>query len=97
MAASPELFRSTFMRIEQPAQPDALPQEEGFSTIGQLYSAILKKLEEYDRTAGRTYDISRQSEQWNFGDSGGTVVLVRDLESAKKAVNEIVEQGEGRT
>ncbi|WP_370937836.1 ferritin-like domain-containing protein [Amycolatopsis sp. cg13] len=95
MAASPELFRSTFMRIEQPAQPDAVAQEEDFSTVGQLYSAILKKLEEYDRTPGRTYDVTRQSEQWNFGNSGGTVVLVKDLESAKKAVNEIVEQGEG--
>lgn len=94
MAASAELFRSTFMRIEQPAQPDAPPQEAGFSTIGQLYAAILAKFEEYDHDTGK-YDAARQSERWNFGNSGGTVIIVRDLDSAKRAINEIVEQGEG--
>jgi hypothetical protein len=93
MPASPELFRETFMKIEQPAEPYALPQDKDFSTIGQLYSMILdlfiqlgKKIE---------YDTQFQNDDWNFGNNGGSVIVVRDLETAKKAINEIIEQGEG--
>jgi Ferritin-like len=94
MPASRELFRETFMKIEQPAQPDAPPQEDEFTTIGQLYKAIAELVDRYDQTVG-TYDTRRQSIDWNFGNNGGTVIEVTDRTSAMQAINEIIEQGEG--
>ncbi|AHH97036.1 ferritin-like protein [Kutzneria viridogrisea] len=91
MPASRQLIREVFMRIEQPAQPDAPAQPAQFSTIGQLYKAIKDRLADYQGG----YDTSRQTTSWNFGNNGGTVIEVRDKKSAMQAINEIVEQGEG--
>lgn len=91
MAASPQMIRETFMKIEQPAQPDAPPQATEFSTIGQLYQAIKILFETYEGP----YDTANQSCDWNFGNNGGTVIEVADRTTAIQAINEIVEQGEG--
>jgi hypothetical protein len=91
MAMSPQLIRETFMRIEQPAQPYAPAQETDFATIGQLYLAIKDRFEEYKGG----YATTKQSTDWNFGNNGGTVIEVKDKNSAIQAINEIIEQGEG--
>ncbi len=94
MPASRELFRETFMRIEQPAQPDAPAQEDEFTTIGQLYLAVEKLFRRYDEVCGE-YRTEYQSDDWNFGNNGGTVIVVDSLRTALEAINEVVEQGEG--
>jgi rubrerythrin len=91
MVMSRQLVRETFMRIEQPAQPDAPPEAEHFSTIGQLYLAIKGLFKEYQGE----YRTANQSADWNFGNNGGTVIKVEDEITAIQAINEIIEQGEG--
>jgi hypothetical protein len=97
MAMSRQFVRETFMLIEQPAEPGAPPQEKDFSTIGQLYLAIRILFEKYDdkKEYQNKYNTENQSANWNFGNNGGTVIIVRDLCTAKQAINEIIEQGEG--
>lgn len=91
MAASRQLIRETFMKIEQPAQPDAPAQGDKFSTIGQLYLAIIEEFKSYKGG----YATEKQSTDWNIGNNGGTVIKVVSKDTALQAINEITEQGEG--
>ncbi|KDN24023.1 ferritin-like domain-containing protein [Amycolatopsis rifamycinica] len=88
-----------FLRIEQPATADAPPQDDGYGTIGQFYAAIeaglhtlCDKLGEEQVFSG---DPARQIGEFHLRGGGGEVLPVHDLKSAKAALAEIVEQGEG--
>jgi hypothetical protein len=95
---SPALARKVFMAIEQP-EPDSprTPAEgDDFHTIGQFYKAIE---EGFDACATDPelfhHDGRLQRSDTYFGGGGGKLVVVHDLCSAKLALNEITEQGEG--
>ncbi len=98
---SPEALE-IFVRIERPAPAGAPPEDEGYETIGQFYAALLEamvRLEEEARARGGsifTGPEARQIEPHHFYyGGGGGVVLVRDLATARTALEEVMEQGEG--
>jgi Ferritin-like len=92
----------TFMRIERPARPGMKPRGHKYHTIGQFYAAILEGVEYLERRArraGKTIFTGNRRRQvdgaaWYYG-GGGVPVMVHDLDSARKAIHEIMEQGEG--
>lgn len=92
----------TFLRIERPTPPRAKPRGHRYHTIGQFYEAIregIELLEQRARKRGKTIFTGRRSRQvdgaaWYYG-GGGEPVLVHDLASARRAIGEIMEQGEG--
>lgn len=96
---SPEAI-DTFLRIERPAPAGAPPQADYYSTIGQFYDAIEQALVELSGSMGEQHlfigDPARQvrTEHWYYG-AGGGVIQVTDLASARRALEEVKEQGEG--
>lgn len=87
----------TFLNIERPAKRDAPSQSNNYETIGQFYQAIedgLKHLCKGDR-----YFINDDAKQVTpelfYGGGDGGIVVVKNLESALKALSVIVSQGEG--
>ncbi|MBY4676167.1 ferritin-like domain-containing protein [Marinobacterium arenosum] len=100
-AATPEVYRDVFMRIETPAPAEAPPEDENIRTIGQFYKAIELGLEylEAQMPAGETIFHNApgytQTTDFYIGKGGGYIVKVTDLASAKLAIRQIVEQGEG--
>lgn len=94
---SKALIRDVFMEIEEPEDPLAFPvaaarEAEGPPvTIGQFYEAIKSQMELLASQGDLfTGDPSRQL---TFGLP--ELISVTDLESAKEAIDLIVEQGEG--
>lgn len=89
----------TFLKIEHPPEKGAPPQPNRYDSIGQFYQAILDGIT-YLSKPGKpnlyTGSPSRQitPEQWYYG-GGGTAVVVTDFESARDAIEEVIEQGEG--
>lgn len=95
---SPALARSVFMAIEQPeASPRAPAEGDEFETIGQFYKAIEEGFENcFERDPDLfAHDTGLQRSDTYFGGGGGELVVVHNLESAKRAITEITEQGEG--
>lgn len=89
-----------FMLIERPARTDAPPEGNRYHTIGQFYMALLDAFVHLvDRDgADRIFcgDRRRQvSAASAYYGGGGTPIEVNDLDSAKRAILEIAEQGEG--
>ena len=99
----------TFRRIELP--DDMPPLElnvqatedlnvDGYS-IGEFYNNIIQELEELDteyKKQGKqlfSLDCSKQITETYFWRGGGKPIAVTDIASAKKALTEIIEQGEG--
>lgn len=93
---------ATFLRIERPMKPNAKPRASRYHTIGQFYSAIregMELLEGRARKRGATIFTGRRGRQvdgaaWYYG-GGGKPMMVHDLDSARAALGEIMEQGEG--
>lgn len=90
----------TFMRIEYPEGEDAAPEEEHYHTIGQFYRAIEDGLEQLCASLGEDTvfcgDPARQVTPALLDyTGGGRVIPVTDLASARAAIDEIEEQGEG--
>ena len=90
-----------FKRIERPTPLDAKPKADGYDTIGQFYAAIKKGFEDLAGAPGGhdalfTGDPARQVDgrSWYYG-GGGEPIIVHDLASAIRAIDEITEQGEG--
>jgi hypothetical protein len=87
-----------FLRLEQPALPDAPPESDEYETIGQFYDAIEAGLRDLCLRLGEGEvfcgDEARQVST-GFTRTGGRLLTVVDLPSALKALDEIVEQGEG--
>ena len=86
----------TFVRIERPAPADAPPQDEDYDTIGQFYRAIEEGLEALGPSL---FDDPRperqvQPEHFYYG-GGGEVIVVESLDDALRALDEVMEQGEG--
>lgn len=86
-----------FCVIEHPAALDAPPEPNGFHTIGQFYEAIVQGLDDLQHDLFRG-DVHRECQvppsQAYYG-SGGQTLLVHDLGTARAALTEIVQQGEG--
>ncbi|XVQ14205.1 ferritin-like domain-containing protein [Spirillospora sp. CA-255316] len=88
-----------FLRLERPAPTGALPEADGYATIGQFYDAIEEGLRRLCARLGEREvfcgDPSRQVTAVHFSHSAGRLVAVDGLASALRALQEIVEQGEG--
>ncbi|TFI44831.1 hypothetical protein E4P29_03475 [Rhodococcus sp. 1R11] len=88
-----------FLVIETPATAEALPQADGYHTIGQFYAAIETGLRTLCGTLGEGAvfcgEPKRQLHEIHFSSTAGNIIPVTDLASALDALKEIVEQGEG--
>ncbi len=90
----------TFLKIERPARPGAPAEANKYHTIGQFYKAIDEGLSYLAGTLGEkklfvgALDCQVGPQQWYYG-GGGDAVVVTDLESARRAVAEVMTQGEG--
>lgn len=90
----------TFLKIERPARPDAPPEANRYHTIGQFYKAIDEGLSyladprRAEKLFVGTLDWQVGPQQWYYG-GGGDAVVVTDLESARRALAEVMVQGEG--
>jgi CDGSH-type Zn-finger protein len=95
---SPEAI-DTFLQIERPAEHAGLPEDNEFETIGQFYEAIEVALEHLSETLGEDVlfsgDPARQVTDDLYYGASGRIIAVYDLASARAALDEIVEQGEG--
>jgi CDGSH-type Zn-finger protein len=89
----------TFLQIERPAEHDGLPEDDEFETIGQFYEAIEEALKQLTDELGEDAlfcgDRSRQVTDALYYGGSGRIIAVTDLASAMRALEEIVEQGEG--
>lgn len=97
---STSVVEGTFCTIEAPSN-QSVPVAEGndFETIGQFYMAILDGFERLHARLGPELFVDTGAKQLSqkqyFGGGGGRVVVVDDLASARRAIEEIVAQGEG--
>lgn len=108
LAPMNERSLTIFTKIEQPEGWDerkptlkaAVPEleVEGY-TIGEFYNLIIQKLtalcQQYGEAAIFTGNPDRQIDPNYYWSAGGQPIKVSDLSSAKKAIDIIVEQGEG--
>ena len=88
-----------FMRVELPTPAGMPPKAEGYDTIGQFYEAIKDALVRLRKAKKIRFDHhpERQVDPADYYNGHGKVIQVTDLESALKAINEIMDQGEGTT
>lgn len=90
---------SLFLKIEQPSLRGAPPESDRYETIGQFYEAIRLGLEKLGADLGERSvfvgDPARQVTEHHTYRGGGRIVAVHDLVTARAALEEIVEQGEG--
>jgi Ferritin-like len=98
--ASPAVFEDVFMAIEAPAPYSAPAQGRNYQTIAQLYHALQDAIEECIGRYGADTVFKqqpglRQRSDIYIGKFGGRAVKVHDLTSAKFAIRQIVQQGEG--
>jgi hypothetical protein len=91
---------TTFMEIEQPSEPHAPPEADNYHSIGQFYKGIQAGMEflvhrdgEDAVFTGHDGDFRQVPPDYYYG--GGEVIEVFNLESAKAAMEVIVEEGEG--
>jgi hypothetical protein len=93
-----------FMRVEQPEMPHARAEGDDFHTIGQFYRAIEEALtnpaiaaeiEKFWVAHPPERSLARQIGADEFFGSGGSAMLVTSFATAKKALDEIMDQGEG--
>lgn len=87
----------TFMRIEQPTPADAPPLLDGYETIGQFYNGIKQLINELEAQGKDiwTGNPKLQIDSNFYYGGGGKVKKVKDKKSAFKAIDIILEQGEG--
>jgi hypothetical protein len=92
--ASVELVRDVFLRIEQPEVRGSRPQTDRYDTLGQFYDAIADGI---DRLVNTEFPQrpARQITRSYAGHGGGALLPVVDRASAMRAIEEIVQQGEG--
>lgn len=101
---TPELVRRTFMVIESPQARSAPPQDDHYTTLGQFYAALEIAIEKLSEST-TVFDNPQRNRQlanpsfyspvkFDVEDSGG-LVLVDSRESADRALDIIIEQGEG--
>jgi hypothetical protein len=106
--ATRALVHDVFMAIEEPEQPIDLPDgrprpmaeapvaQPEFATIGQFYAAIAAKLAELDAPPGSVFpDPPRRQVTSTTWYPESQLFPIRDLDSARRAIAVIVDQGEG--
>jgi hypothetical protein len=103
-ACTPELIESTFMEIEKPRAPGAIPEGDEFETLGQFYAALEVALDDLsggsDLFDHHQPDRQIKERSWygpvvfDAEDSGG-LMLIHDRSSADEALEIIIHQGEG--
>jgi Ferritin-like len=98
--ATPAVFEFVFMAIETPAPYTAPSEGRNYQTIAQLYRALQDGIEFCVKKYGASEVFkplpgARQRSDIYIGKFGGRAVEVRDLDSAKFAILQIVQQGEG--
>jgi hypothetical protein len=101
---SQELVRDTFMVIESPRAPDAPPEDDNYETLGQFYAALELAVDQLDTTTDLFADHQAHRQlsdpsyyspvKFDAEDSGG-LMLVKDRASADRALEIIIDQGEG--
>ena len=95
----------TFLKIEQPERPPAPPKVEGWHTIGQFYDGLCRGLDELCQELGPA-EVFNGDPDWQirpedyYGGAGKVVVVtdedpLKTHQNAKRAFEEIVDQGEG--
>lgn len=97
-----ELVNDVFVAFERPdpSPGEGRPPHGQYSTIGRFYTALAKGLKKLDDQSGTRLWQNNQpqlqyvSAYWNK-DGGGEPLLVKDLETAQKAIALIKDQGEG--
>jgi hypothetical protein len=95
-AFSIELMKNIFMKIEEPEKPIVFPRAVAaptFATIGQFYDALIAKIQALGPSIF-VGDPSRQvvAPQWF---SPQRLFAITDVESAVRALQIIVQEGEG--
>jgi hypothetical protein len=101
---SPEFIERVCLPIENPRPVDGLPQDDDYETISQFYLAVEEALERLDDRES-LFERPRVDRQllhpgyyvpieFDEEDSGG-LHPVEDLDSARRAVETVVHQGEG--
>ncbi|HTW70453.1 MAG TPA: ferritin-like protein [Acetobacteraceae bacterium] len=98
--ASQAVFEDVFMAIETPAPWSAPAEGRNYQTIAQLYRALEEGIERCVEKYGaaavfKQLPDTRQRDDIYIGKFGGRAVEVRDLDSARFAILQIVQQGEG--
>jgi hypothetical protein len=98
--ASLQVFENVFMAIEMPAPYEAPAQGHDYKTIGQFYKAIEEGFEYCVKNYGeakvfRQAPGARQRSDIYLGKFGGRAIDVCNLKTAKFAIRQIMEQGEG--
>jgi CDGSH-type Zn-finger protein len=88
-----------FMQIEKPGEHEGLPEDDNYETIGQFYASIEEALsrlcDDLGEEAVFSGDPARQITDDLYYGGSGKIIAVTDLASARAALEEIVEQGEG--
>ena len=87
----------TFRRIERPALIGAPPQDEGYETIAQFYEAVGEAVERIGAdpgvwTGGAERQVLPASEYYG---GGGDAIAVAGRDDALRALELIVDEGEG--
>jgi len=100
MPVSIPVIENVFMVVEEPARRNSPAQDINYMTIAQFYLAIwegFKTVDEKMRKESKHLFVKNdlQKPNYYFGSGGGHPVIVTDLKTAKMAIDEIVEQGEG--
>jgi hypothetical protein len=103
-ACSPELVSNCFMAIERPSAAGAPVEDDDYETLGQFYGALRQALDGLGDNSDlfANCQADRQLSDPTFygpvkfdaADSGG-LLLVHDRLSADRALEIIVDQGEG--
>jgi len=101
---SEKLVKDTFMVIESPSAPMALPEGDVYETLGQFYAALEEAVDRLDADGNLFADCQADRQlsdssyyapvKFDAEDSGG-LMLVNDGSSADRALEIIVDQGEG--
>jgi hypothetical protein len=91
----------TFVEFEKPEEPNAKPEPDHYKTLGQFYDAIKEGLKYLNKDPGLFHPEFAPFQfapglgyQAQVRDAGGSVI-VTDLASAERAIEIIVDQGEG--
>lgn len=103
---TPRLIRDTFMTIESPQAPAAPPEDDDYETLGQFYAALDNAVAGLTPGSGAFDDpqAHRQLSDPSFyspvafdADDSGGLMLVDSKQTAHRALEIIVDQGEGLT
>jgi hypothetical protein len=95
--ASIDLINDTFLAIEKPETVGDIPQDDNYTTLGQLYGAIANGFTYLNDSLGPKALFNGNPDRQvttNVWSRGGIEPIV-DLKSALDGINTIVEQGEG--